>query len=58
MEQEAGNGWSEGVHPDDLKALRYYVSAFDATPRISDGIRLRRHDGELPLDRGLRGSAA
>jgi PAS domain S-box-containing protein len=47
MEQELGNGWSEGVHVEDLeKCLETYGRAFNAREPVVLQYRLRRHDGE------------
>lgn len=46
LEQEAGEGWTEGVHPDDMNyCLKTYVQAFERREKFSMDYRLRRHDG-------------
>jgi PAS domain S-box-containing protein len=56
LEQELGNGWTEGIHADDyLRYLHTYETAFDARREFSMEYRLRRHDGKYRhvLDRGV-----
>jgi PAS domain S-box-containing protein len=56
MEEELGNGWAEGVHPDDYsRCLETYVTSFEARESFKMDYRLRRYDGEYRwvLDQGI-----
>lgn len=55
LEQEIGDGWLEGVHPDDCDhCLSTYLNAFEAREPFSMEYRLRHHSGEYRwlLDQG------
>lgn len=47
LEQELGNGWTDGIHPGDLDhCLSTYNSSFNARSSFRMEYRLRRADGE------------
>jgi len=55
LAQELGDGWVEGVHPDDLeRCFSTYVTAFDARESFDMEYRLRHASGDYRwiLDQG------
>lgn len=47
LRQELGDGWTQGVHPDDLPAcVDTYLLAFERREKFGMEYRLRRNDGE------------
>src|SRR5262249_37562373 len=56
MEEELGNGWTEGIHPEDYeRCLKIYVTSFEAREPFEMEYRLRRYNGEdrWLLDHGV-----
>jgi two-component system, sensor histidine kinase PdtaS len=56
LAQERGNGWAEGVHPDDFQdCMDCYLNAFVAHEQFRMEYRLRRADGRFRwiLDHGV-----
>jgi len=56
LEQEMGNGWVQGVYPEDLhECLNVYLLAFEKREVFEREYRLRRHDGTYHwiFDRGV-----
>ncbi len=47
MAQESGNGWLDGVHPDDRqRCMEVYQRAFEARQQFEMEYRLQRSDGQ------------
>lgn len=47
LDQELGDGWTAGLHPEDRQAtIAHYLDSFRLRQPFSLEYRLRRHDGE------------
>src|SRR4029077_12063956 len=56
LEEELGDSWAAGLHPDDVNAsLQTYTEAFDRRESFEMQYLLRRHDGQSRwvLDKGV-----
>jgi PAS domain S-box-containing protein len=56
LEQEFGNGWAEGVHPDDLqRCVNHYIRCFEKRIPFAMSYRLMNSNEEYRwiLDRGV-----
>ncbi len=56
LAEEIGEGWTEGVHPGDVKrSVQYYLDHFERREAFEMEYRLRRHDGTYRwlFDRGV-----
>ena len=56
LEQEMGDGWAEGVHPEDFdRCVKHYLDHFHRREAFEMEYRLRRKDGEYRwiFDRGV-----
>src|SRR5581483_11040232 len=47
LQEEIGNGWAEGVHPDDFdRCLEIYETSFEVRQPFEMEYRIRHHSGE------------
>ncbi len=56
MAEEIGDGWAEGVHPEDIEfCVKTYLASFHKRERFEMVYRLKRYDGEWRWinDRGV-----